>query len=299
MNDKDIDDILEQAIPEADTNARELAIKLAVSQFSQEVNQGNLSSARPIDNEGTPSSKNSRWSQLMNFLKKPNTGPVFATVAVGFVAFVLVSQMPELRPNTTRQEAVDAHEIVKSDYELKDLAFSAETIDTVKASGKENGQAPFNDATFKSSFDPLSISKSSNREPDTALEEIAVTSSSAEYKGAATPLVRLKPTETVGRQHSKVKGRIILPIPSLTQDQMPSPSVQRPDLDEEYLLHQENNLKLVQREPVSTFSADVDTASYSLVRSQLLRGFLPAPDVVRAEEMINYFSYNYPIPDSK
>ncbi|MBL4671543.1 MAG: VWA domain-containing protein [Arenicella sp.] len=56
---------------------------------------------------------------------------------------------------------------------------------------------------------------------------------------------------------------------------------------------------MVQQEPVSTFSADVDTASYSLVRSQLLRGFLPAPNAVRTEEMINYFSYDYPIPDSK
>jgi len=49
--------------------------------------------------------------------------------------------------------------------------------------------------------------------------------------------------------------------------------------------------------PVSTFSIDVDTASYSLVRSQLNRGVLPDPESVRIEEMINYFPYDYAGPD--
>lgn len=44
----------------------------------------------------------------------------------------------------------------------------------------------------------------------------------------------------------------------------------------------------------STFSVDVDTASYSLVRAALLRGERPEPGVVRAEEMVNYFPYAYP-----
>jgi Ca-activated chloride channel family protein len=47
-------------------------------------------------------------------------------------------------------------------------------------------------------------------------------------------------------------------------------------------------------DPVSTFSADVDTASYSFVRSQLMAGVLPQKDAVRAEEMINYFDYAWP-----
>jgi Ca-activated chloride channel homolog len=47
-------------------------------------------------------------------------------------------------------------------------------------------------------------------------------------------------------------------------------------------------------DPVSTFSADVDTASYSFVRSQIMAGALPQKDAVRAEEMINYFDYAWP-----
>ncbi len=57
-----------------------------------------------------------------------------------------------------------------------------------------------------------------------------------------------------------------------------------------------NPLKITSEEPVSTFSIDVDTASYSLIRSDLNRGYLPSPDAVRVEELINYFPYDYAAP---
>lgn len=49
-------------------------------------------------------------------------------------------------------------------------------------------------------------------------------------------------------------------------------------------------------QPVSTFAADVDTASYSFVRRQLNDGYLPNADSVRLEEMVNYFDYDYRPP---
>ncbi len=55
-------------------------------------------------------------------------------------------------------------------------------------------------------------------------------------------------------------------------------------------------LKTTLDEPVSTFSIDVDTASYAFMRSAILNGYLPDPDAVRTEEMINYFNYDYPLP---
>ena len=61
---------------------------------------------------------------------------------------------------------------------------------------------------------------------------------------------------------------------------------------------QRNPFKEVRAEPVSTFSIDVDTASYSWVRAALNRNVLPQPASVRAEEMINYFPYDYPTPRS-
>jgi len=60
-----------------------------------------------------------------------------------------------------------------------------------------------------------------------------------------------------------------------------------------------NSVKVVKEEPVSTFSIDVDTSSYSFVRQSLNNGTLPQKDAVRVEEMINYFPYNYETPSSK
>ncbi|MEL6168303.1 MAG: VWA domain-containing protein [Pseudomonadota bacterium] len=56
-------------------------------------------------------------------------------------------------------------------------------------------------------------------------------------------------------------------------------------------------LKITADDPVVTFSVDVDTASYSVVRSSLLAGFLPPVGAVRIEEMVNYFPYAYPVPE--
>ena len=58
----------------------------------------------------------------------------------------------------------------------------------------------------------------------------------------------------------------------------------------------QNAFKVVREEPVSTFSIDVDTASYSWVRASLNQNVLPQPDSVRTEEMVNYFPYDYAAP---
>jgi len=51
--------------------------------------------------------------------------------------------------------------------------------------------------------------------------------------------------------------------------------------------------------PVSTFSIDVDTGAYSNMRRWLNQGQLPPEDAVRVEEFINYFSYDYPVPENR
>jgi Ca-activated chloride channel family protein len=65
---------------------------------------------------------------------------------------------------------------------------------------------------------------------------------------------------------------------------------------EEYDKINENAFKESLTNPLSTFSADVDKASYSNVRRFLNQNQMPYKDVVRVEEMINYFEYNYPQP---
>lgn len=65
---------------------------------------------------------------------------------------------------------------------------------------------------------------------------------------------------------------------------------------EEYNHLTENGYKLVSDEPLSTFSTDVDTASYTNVRRMINDGWEVDPDAVRTEEFINYFKYDYEKP---
>ncbi len=68
---------------------------------------------------------------------------------------------------------------------------------------------------------------------------------------------------------------------------------------ENYAIIRENGFKNVWASPLSTFSIDVDNASYSNVRRYINQGILPPVDAVRVEEMINYFSYDYPEPSGE
>ena len=67
---------------------------------------------------------------------------------------------------------------------------------------------------------------------------------------------------------------------------------------EEYNYISENGYKTTVKEPLSTFSVDVDTASYSNLRRYINSGQQIPADAVRIEEMLNYFSYDYPEPEN-
>ena len=76
-----------------------------------------------------------------------------------------------------------------------------------------------------------------------------------------------------------------------------APALQPEPNTEAFANADQNPLKITAEFPVSTFSIDVDTASYAIVRQSLLAGYLPPPAAVRIEEMVNYFPYAYPLPE--
>ena len=67
---------------------------------------------------------------------------------------------------------------------------------------------------------------------------------------------------------------------------------------ERYGQYLENTYQIASKEALSTFSIDVDTASYTNIRRKLQNGYFPHKDAVRIEEMINYFDYDYPQPEA-
>lgn len=95
------------------------------------------------------------------------------------------------------------------------------------------------------------------------------------------------PQKTAGAL-GRVASQEAMPAPAIA----PVPAWNR----ESYNANQENGFVNAGRDPLSTFSIDVDTASYANVRRFVQSGSLPPVGAVRIEEMVNYFSYNYPGP---
>lgn len=96
-------------------------------------------------------------------------------------------------------------------------------------------------------------------------------------------------TEKGDRRRKKRKSHSISTIPN-------SYSAPFTPTQESYDHIHENGFVSVKDEALSTFSIDVDKASYANVRRFLNDGGLPPPDAVRTEELINYFKYDYPEP---
>ncbi len=122
--------------------------------------------------------------------------------------------------------------------------------------------------------------------PAKILEEVAISDDLASFSG-----VDAEKLADVSRVGNRALGKL-----TIASDYAVSTPPEGRDRFETF---ESGAVKLVSESPVSTFSADVDTASYSFVRKSLGRGVLPQKAAVRLEEMVNYFEYDYPAPKSK
>lgn len=108
----------------------------------------------------------------------------------------------------------------------------------------------------------------------------------AQDGGASAPAVK-------GMAGTTAESKLMVQ-PPMPADQMPLPEQNRDRVED----FKSNPVRAALEDPVSTFSIDVDTASYSFVRRSLREGIVPQADTVRVEEMINYFPYDWKGPDS-
>lgn len=122
--------------------------------------------------------------------------------------------------------------------------------------------------------------------PDvTVLEEIAIVGYGTQKK-----------TATVGAaMQGRIAGVMIRGVSPQHERAYFPPFVREADT-EEYETFKENRFLSAVKQPLSTFSLDVDAASYGNIRRMINQGQMPQKDAVRVEEMINYFTYNYPQP---
>ncbi len=113
----------------------------------------------------------------------------------------------------------------------------------------------------------------------------------------SSSLSRLPSTRALDARFAPAGGLDLYPGPRRS---LPEPIVPLvagvPHNAESYSFIRDNAFLGVAQNPLSTFSVDVDTASYTNVRRLLATRSLPPPHAVRIEELLNYFSYRYPAP---
>jgi len=134
------------------------------------------------------------------------------------------------------------------------------------------------------------------------LSEVTVTGSKLRRNAADASARRSNVIEA--RNFDGMRSPMAPPPPSPASPMYPSmPALvmqaQPEQNSEKYKNYSDNPIFLTSENPVSTFSIDVDTGSYSNVRRMLNNGARPPADSVRAEEIINYFDFGYAPPTSR
>jgi Ca-activated chloride channel homolog len=155
-------------------------------------------------------------------------------------------------------------------------------------------------------FWPQSEGPSGRMAPLPAPTDVPQTQSAAQTTDATEPppqaLTRqLTPSEPLALQPNGAADRLTqAPVAEVSTAAATAPELTGPPPanNEVFANAGANPVQITRDAPVSTFSVDVDTASYAVVRNSLLAGNLPDPEAVRVEEMVNYFPYDYPAPDA-
>ena len=128
------------------------------------------------------------------------------------------------------------------------------------------------------------------KQDNQTLDEIVVMDVNKDYEQRSVNYELSKRPEAQTESKIYIRGLSATPAPKSYYDQRQN---------EEYNSFVENSFKSAINEPLSTFSIDVDAASYSNMRRFINRGTMPEKDAIRTEELVNYFSYNYAKPTGK
>ena len=270
--------------PAADASRKADALARAMQAFEvQENNAGGTQASRQAVRQS--SIITTLWSRLMTGKSRLTTA--FATLllvpAAGWLTFQYVSSHRVTPPAGVSQPA----EFTKQ----KPVASGAAADKNIVAKSDENPPALNNPVVALAAPKPLaSLPAKVPASPAADAEqasETAVAPLAAAQRQRTVEAKRLAPQTA----EAAVAPEIVMPEPSDT----PQPPQMRMT-DNRFTGSDVNPVKSVVEEPVSTFSVDVDTASYAFVRQSLNSGSLPEPDSVRVEEMINYFPYDWPKP---
>ena len=271
--------------PAPDEASKEAALRLAEENFTHV--QGSPDAARPTD---TSPQRAGILKGLGQMFMKSNLKPMMlattSLVIVG-VGVVLTTPLMRMEPAPTAKTKPVAQEISTEANQLSQAASTAQLYNdqtsnsSKQVSGGVDPSPPIEGAIFSRE----------NLIPDDDRSVADANSFKTEGVASAT----MAETEVAPLRMSIAPQRRAKTKSSSFRNRLPQPQIAQPN--DQFPDATPNPLKVTTEEPVSTFSIDVDTASYSWLRSSLSRGQLPDPKSVRVEEMVNYFPYAYATPE--
>ncbi len=287
----DLDDLkraLAAATPPPDPARRSEILRMAQENF--DAAQGSPGAARPMSDRPWWANIGQGASTMLNTLT--SRGGLAATTALVAVGFLIVT--PQMRELLTPGGGADLG--------LREQPVVAPNWPAKLTQRRMRGEGQRADAVEMEELAPEpALETFASDDADLAAIAPASPTVSVKQAQAPAPVIAGRTRLASGAAESAVSpqamdgsvagyaGRLII-----EQDII----VAQPDPDTEAFANEAPNpVKSVTTEPVSTFSVDVDTASWSVVRSSLTSGRLPPVDAVRIEEMVNYFPYDYAAPD--
>ena len=291
MDERQLKNLLNNDVPAADENARKRAVNLALSEFS--VAQKDSSKNFQGKSIWTRLTDRSNQTPRRN---KMNSKLVYGGMATAMALILAVGATLPMKENqnpgtlTAQTQSQDKFTGLLKNFQESPQQDIAAAISAPVEAKKDN-------LVMAEMAKPMAADQSAMGPAAAPAEQTAM-----ESMAAPAPSARMKMDSVAG---GATFNSIAMPASPpmvmgmmVQDDGMMQPAYH--DVGRDKFEHvDESPVKQVKAEPVSTFSIDVDTSSYSFIRKQLNAGVLPQKDAVRVEEMVNYFDYNYALPKDK
>lgn len=309
MDDKNLKKILSNLdVPKADENAKKRAVNLAVSEFEQfQKEKEKKSQGFPILSRlmGITNGQDRRDPMESRTRKRLMYGGLATALSLVLVVSTSYTVMQEKAVSNSAYRLTETRnvlsgegwaEIQNSDQELKGASSKVKEHAPNRSTAQLDllmglvERAEKNERRVPKKVEAL-------REENSRRAENAARSAASAIPMQVDPIKGQLPKVYAGE--GKVRSVAPPMVLADMEEDVIAPSYYQDEGRDQFEDFKINPVKQVAEEPVSTFSVDVDTASYSFVRSQLNNGILPAKDAVRVEEMINYFDYDYPLPETR
>jgi len=290
VDDNELKRLRDAAVPAPGENAKARAFEAAMRAYDQEnisaVTQGSVGGLRLTERA------QKLWSEIMQkkLIATPAIAGLVALPIAGYATFHMLREQPSTfgggqkitetladKPATVKPLAEPAKDKkADADVESRD---AAEALVTPAATPRSESTAAGGQAQQDALTREIAPAPAPNG------QRVVMSLTAPPKADGAARVTRMPAAES----------KLMVQQPAMAPSDQVQPQEENRDRIEDF---KTNPVHAALEDPVSTFSIDVDTASYSFVRRSLKEGFVPQADTVRVEEMINYFPYDWKGPDS-